>query len=50
MTRTAAISRARRQFDSGEFRAILARRISIPTESQNPERAPAAITRATGAA
>lgn len=41
MTRTAAITRAHRQFDSGEFRAILARRIAIPTESQNPERAPA---------
>jgi acetylornithine deacetylase/succinyl-diaminopimelate desuccinylase-like protein len=40
MTRTAAISRAEQQFDSGEFRAILARRIAIPTESQNPERGP----------
>ncbi|MEW5880339.1 MAG: M20 family metallopeptidase [Pseudomonadota bacterium] len=40
MTRTAAISRAQQQFDSGEFRATLARRIAIPTESQNPERAP----------
>ena len=38
MTRTAAITRAEKQFDSGEFRAMLARRIAIPTESQNPER------------
>lgn len=41
MPRTSAITRAQQQFDSGEFRAILARRIAIPTESQNPERAPA---------
>ena len=40
MTRTAAITRAEKQFDSGEFRAMLARRIAIPTESQNPERGP----------
>jgi acetylornithine deacetylase/succinyl-diaminopimelate desuccinylase-like protein len=39
MTRSAAISRVERLFDSGEFRASLARRIAIPTESQNPERA-----------
>jgi acetylornithine deacetylase/succinyl-diaminopimelate desuccinylase-like protein len=39
MTRDAAIARAGRQFDSGEFRATLARRIAIPTESQNPDRA-----------
>ena len=39
MTRTAAIVRAEQNFDSGEFKAILARRIAIPTESQNPERA-----------
>ena len=38
MTRTSAITRAQTQFDSGEFRAMLARRIAIPTESQNPER------------
>ena len=38
MTRTAAIHRAEQQFDSGAFRATLARRIAIPTESQNPER------------
>jgi acetylornithine deacetylase/succinyl-diaminopimelate desuccinylase-like protein len=40
MTRTAAITRSEKQFDSGEFKALLARRISIPTESQNPDRAP----------
>jgi acetylornithine deacetylase/succinyl-diaminopimelate desuccinylase-like protein len=40
MTRAAAISRAEEQFDSGAFRRILAHRIAIPTESQNPERAP----------
>ncbi len=39
MTRTAAIARAGEQFDSGEFRATLARRIAVPTESQNPDRA-----------
>ena len=41
MSRAAAIARAEKQFDSGEFREILARRIAIPTESQNPERAQA---------
>jgi acetylornithine deacetylase/succinyl-diaminopimelate desuccinylase-like protein len=40
MTRTAAIRRAEQHFDSGEFKALLARRIAIPTESQNPERGP----------
>ena len=40
MTRVSALSRAEQQFDSGEFRKLLARRIAIPTESQNPERAP----------
>jgi acetylornithine deacetylase/succinyl-diaminopimelate desuccinylase-like protein len=40
MTRTAAIARSEQQFDSGEFRAMLARRIAIPTESQNPDRGP----------
>ncbi|MFP5406364.1 MAG: M20/M25/M40 family metallo-hydrolase, partial [Gammaproteobacteria bacterium] len=39
MTRTAAITRAESQFDSGAFRETLARRIAVPTESQNPERA-----------
>jgi acetylornithine deacetylase/succinyl-diaminopimelate desuccinylase-like protein len=41
MDRTLAIESALNQFDSGEFRAALARRIAIPTESQNPERGPA---------
>ena len=40
MTRAAAISRAQTYFDSGAFKADLARRVAIPTESQNPERAP----------
>ena len=44
MTRTAALTRAEQKFDSGEFRAILARRIAIPTESQNPERGPVLAT------
>ncbi len=39
MTRSAAIDRAYQHFDAGEFRATLARRVAIPTESQNPERA-----------
>lgn len=40
MTREAAIAEALEHFDSGAFRADLARRVAIPTESQNPERAP----------
>jgi acetylornithine deacetylase/succinyl-diaminopimelate desuccinylase-like protein len=40
MTRTAVIARAEHNFDSGEFKAILSRRIAIPTESQNPDRGP----------
>ncbi|MGL4242883.1 MAG: M20 family metallopeptidase [Beijerinckiaceae bacterium] len=39
MTRQAAIDSAVATFDSGAFRDMLARRISIPTESQNPDRA-----------
>jgi acetylornithine deacetylase/succinyl-diaminopimelate desuccinylase-like protein len=39
MTRAAAIARAVDAFDSGAFREMLARRIAIPTESQNPARA-----------
>ena len=39
MTRATAISRAEAYFDSGAFKADLARRVAIPTESQNPERA-----------
>ena len=41
MTRSEAISHAEQHFDSGEFRQALARRIAVPTESQNPERAQA---------
>ena len=37
-TRDAAIAHAQEGFDSGQFRQTLARRIAIPTESQNPER------------
>ncbi len=38
MTRVQALSLAEAQFGSGEFELVLARRISIPTESQNPQR------------
>lgn len=38
MTRDAAIANAERYYDSGGFHADLARRVAIPTESQNPER------------
>jgi hypothetical protein len=38
MSRAAAISRAETYFDSGAFKADLARRVAIPKESQNPER------------
>jgi acetylornithine deacetylase/succinyl-diaminopimelate desuccinylase-like protein len=37
-TRDAAIAQAQQGFDSGQFRETLARRVAIPTESQNPER------------
>ncbi len=37
--RRAALARAAETFTSGAFRAKLARRIAIPTESQNPDRA-----------
>jgi acetylornithine deacetylase/succinyl-diaminopimelate desuccinylase-like protein len=40
MTRAQAIAAAERHFDSGAFRDTLARRVALPTESQNPERAP----------
>jgi acetylornithine deacetylase/succinyl-diaminopimelate desuccinylase-like protein len=39
MKRDDAIALAAKQFDGGEFKQLLARRIAIPTESQNPERA-----------
>ncbi|HXD41029.1 MAG TPA: M20 family metallopeptidase [Ramlibacter sp.] len=38
-TRVDAIRRAETCFDSGDFRRTLARRIAMPTESQNPDRA-----------
>jgi acetylornithine deacetylase/succinyl-diaminopimelate desuccinylase-like protein len=38
-TRVDAIHQAQECFDSGDFRRMLAHRIAIPTESQNPERA-----------
>ncbi len=40
MTRAAAIARAEAYFDSGAFRTDMARRVAIPTESQNPDRGP----------
>jgi acetylornithine deacetylase/succinyl-diaminopimelate desuccinylase-like protein len=40
MSRERAISHAERYFDEGGFFAELARRVAIPTESQNPDRAP----------
>ena len=39
MTRHQAIASAQELFDSGRFQQTLARRIAIPTESQNPQRA-----------
>jgi acetylornithine deacetylase/succinyl-diaminopimelate desuccinylase-like protein len=38
MSRDAAIAEATRYFDEGAFATDLARRVAIPTESQNPER------------
>ncbi len=38
MTRDRAIARAERYFDDGRFLEDLARRVAIPTESQNPDR------------
>jgi len=38
MSRDQAIAHAERYFDEGGFFADLARRVAIPTESQNPER------------
>src|SRR5215467_9793565 len=40
MSRDAAIARAAEYFDNGGFKSDLARRVAIPTESQNPDRAP----------
>ena len=39
MTRAAAVAAAHQMFDDGSLKAIFARRIAIPTESQNPARA-----------
>src|ERR1700722_15364275 len=39
MSRDAAIARAADYFDTGGFKSDLARRVAIPTESQNPDRA-----------
>src|SRR5262249_50786397 len=39
MSRAEAVARAWKYFDSGTFKTDLARRVAIPTESQNPERA-----------
>lgn len=44
MNRSEAVTAAQRHFDSGQFQETLARRIAIPTESQNPERAPILAT------
>src|ERR1700681_1801641 len=41
MSREAAIASAEAYLDSGAFKTDLARRVAIPTESQNPERADA---------
>jgi acetylornithine deacetylase/succinyl-diaminopimelate desuccinylase-like protein len=43
MSRSEALSRAKLVFDSGQFRDVLARRIAMPTESQNPDRAPCLV-------
>jgi acetylornithine deacetylase/succinyl-diaminopimelate desuccinylase-like protein len=40
LSRSAAIAAVEKYFDSGGFLADLARRVAIPTESQNPARAP----------
>jgi acetylornithine deacetylase/succinyl-diaminopimelate desuccinylase-like protein len=39
MTREQAIAHAHKQFDSGQFLKVMARRVAIATESQNPGRA-----------
>jgi acetylornithine deacetylase/succinyl-diaminopimelate desuccinylase-like protein len=40
MSRETAIAAAEKHFDSGAFKADLGRAVTIPTESQNPDRAP----------
>jgi acetylornithine deacetylase/succinyl-diaminopimelate desuccinylase-like protein len=42
-TRNDAIARVTAHFDDGSFRDDLARRVAIPTESQNPASAPALV-------
>lgn len=37
MTRTQAIANAADYFDRGAFKTDLARRVAIPSESQNPD-------------
>lgn len=44
MSRENAVAHAYADFDSGRFAADLARRIAIPTESQNPDRAGDLVT------
>lgn len=39
MSRESAVAQVYADFDSGRFAEVLARRIAIPTESQNPDRA-----------
>ena len=39
MSREVAIARALHHLDTGAFKADLARRVAIATESQNPDRA-----------
>ena len=39
MSRAAAIAAIEKYFDGGGFIADLSRRVAIPTESQNPQRA-----------
>ncbi|MGL5138926.1 MAG: M20 peptidase family dipeptidase, partial [Beijerinckiaceae bacterium] len=41
MTRDAAVALARESLSSGDFYQMMARRIALPTESQNPDRAAA---------
>ena len=40
MTRAKAIAHALDYFDTGSFKSDLSRLIAMPTESQNPDRAP----------
>ena len=43
MTRAKAIAHALDYFDSGSFKSDLSRLIAMPTESQNPDRAPVLV-------